>query len=864
MTSTYRVASLARISIAVLALAACGTPPDPAAPDLLVVTPPAIAWLEAGTPPVALPDIPWLELGTPITRACPTGWSSAGDRCTPWATGTATCTGAMLRAPGEAACRPLSPSCPAGDFASDLPAGVLYVLAGAPAGGDGSPSLPFGTLAEALSSAGPGATVALSRGTHPISGAIDLDVSLRGACASETILEAVGAARFAIATSLTLEDLTMQPGDADDPIFVEGPYDVSIHRTLLEGGRGYGITASGGATVELMDVRVAGVGVRAEAGVPPYSAGIVAQSGGVLTGARVVVDDATWVGASAEAGRISLTDSVLRGTHEDAVLSDAAGATCWVAGTVELTRSVVESSVSRGVEVLEGCTQVTLDDVVIQGTRPGVSTLAYGIVADAPTTAHGLGFFDNAESAVVSLTHGRVEVDDLDEDRVSGEGTGLASTGGTVVVHRAIVRGTTVGLFAQEGGHLDAEDVRIDHAAGGAAQAFASSITLRRGLVNDVALGLYAADVDGSLVASDVVIERVGATGQPDSDALTARAGARLEAQRCIVRDAMGTAVAAVQPDAVAIVSDLTVVRGAVAFVALSGTVEVTRADVDAQDESGAQALDAASRISLTDVRIHDVVVHGARTGGALLVADGAELTLSGVVVERVAFGVVVEATSLDQPAPHLRADDVVFSDLTGPAIELSTGTAELTRLRIERAGDAGLIARGARSHVTLGDVAIAGLAGRADGQLGRGLHVASGAHVEGARVTIDGALGVGLFAADPGTSVSLEDVSITHTGAEACGAACASRAAGHGVASLFEADVTLTRVRVLGSEWAGVLVSDGGLLTLTSGLVDGNRVGRAVLGSPPTGLTATGVVYVGNEVLEARDGVVVPPASLL
>lgn len=856
----------ARVTLAALALAsACGSPPPEVPPEAPVVAAPAISWLEAGSPPVVPPSIPWLETGSPIERPCPGSWSSTGDRCAPWVDAIPACAGATIRAPGEPACRPLSPSCPPGDFPSGLPPATLHVLAGAAAGGDGSLALPFATLGEALASASPGATIALSRGTHDVSGPIDLDVSLRGACASETIILATGSVSFAIGASLAIEDLTMRPGDANDPIFVEGAHEVSIHRVLLEGGRGYGITASGGAHVELADVRVAGVGVRINPGEPVWSAGIVAQSGGVLSGARVVVDAATWVGASADQGRISLTDSVLRGTHEDPALSDSAGATCWEGGTIELTRTVLESNVSRGLEELAGCVLVTLEDVVIRSTRRGASAVSYGMLVGAPAVAHGLGLFDNAESAVVALLAGHGELSDVVVDGVSGEGTGLAgAAGGTLVIQRAIVRGVTAGLYVATDGSVDAEDLHIEHVEGSAALSVASPITLRRAVIGDVDSGLFAGGSNASIIASDVVIERVGAVGQPDSDAITARAGGRVEVQRAVVHDAMGTVVAAVQESAVAIVRDLTCTGGGSAFVALTGTVEVTQADVAATNEPSAWAASPGSRIALTDVRIHDVVVSGPRTGAAMLVQDGAELELAAVLVERAAFAIVGEATSVDQAAPRLLCEDAVFRELSGPALELASATAELSRVQIVSASDAALIARGTAVHVTLADVTISELLGRSDGRLGRGLHVGAGATIDGSQVTITAARGVGLFASDPGTRVTLDDVWIAGTLEEACGASCATRAAGHGVASLFEAQVTLTSFRVSDSAWAGVLVADDGDLVLTNGFVDGNRVGRAVLGAPPTGYSASSVVYSANDVLEAREDVVVPPASLL
>jgi hypothetical protein len=327
----------------------------------------------------------------------------------------------------------------------------------------------------------------------------------------------------------------------------------------------------------------------------------------------------------------------------------------------------------------------------------------------------------------------------------------------------------------------------------------------------------------------------------------------------------MGTAVAAVEADAVAVVSDLTSTGGGLGVVAtLGGSVEISRAQIDRAREAGATVL-AGSRVALTDVHIHDVVPNGMITGIGAVASSDAELELSRVLVERVGFGMIAGVSSPEQPAPQVTADDLVIRETTAAGIDLEAALATLARVRIERAGDAGLVARNASVDLRVTDLAIADLHGRSsDGRLGRGIHVASGAGMRGARVTVAGALGAGLVATDPGTRVDLDHVWIADTAEESCAASCAERAAGHGVASLFEASVALSHVRVSGSAWAGVLVSDGGALTLASGVVDGNRVGRALLQIVPGAFSMTDVLFDANEVDEVREGVVVPSPSLL
>ena len=153
-----------------------------AGPDAdLEVTPPAppeIPWLDAGQPDIAPPDIAWLDAGQPPVEApvhtpCPEGWAEIDTpdtrlvTCEPWPEGgQQECAADEAHFLGEPGCSVIGTRCPRGDWAEDLPSDrpVIYVLAGSPAGGEGSRSSPFGTIAQAIEAATPGTIVALSKG----------------------------------------------------------------------------------------------------------------------------------------------------------------------------------------------------------------------------------------------------------------------------------------------------------------------------------------------------------------------------------------------------------------------------------------------------------------------------------------------------------------------------------------------------------------------------------------------------------------------------------------------------------------------------------------------------------------------------
>src|SRR3990172_8535120 len=122
--------------------------------------------------PVFEPTAPE-EPALPSFVPCPAGWREVADEagsfdtCDPWPTdGPSSCADDEAQFVGGTGCERIGTACPAGDFAEGLPAsGVVYVKAGAAAGGDGSLGAPFATIAEGVAAADSGDVIALSKGT---------------------------------------------------------------------------------------------------------------------------------------------------------------------------------------------------------------------------------------------------------------------------------------------------------------------------------------------------------------------------------------------------------------------------------------------------------------------------------------------------------------------------------------------------------------------------------------------------------------------------------------------------------------------------------------------------------------------------
>ncbi|MCZ7681308.1 MAG: DUF1565 domain-containing protein [Sandaracinaceae bacterium] len=181
-----------------LALAACGGTAGGAdagtdAPALrdagptLAPASPNIPWLADGVPPIAPPTF------TP----CPEGWREVTDesgptRCDPYPSeGARTdCPEGQAHFPGEPSCAPISGECAADGWPAGGGEPTLHVRAGAAPGGDGSRAAPLATIADALARAAEGSVIAIASGTYEEVLRITSRVTLRGACASGTRIEA--------------------------------------------------------------------------------------------------------------------------------------------------------------------------------------------------------------------------------------------------------------------------------------------------------------------------------------------------------------------------------------------------------------------------------------------------------------------------------------------------------------------------------------------------------------------------------------------------------------------------------------------------------------------------------------------------
>lgn len=215
---------------------------------------------------------------------CPPGWhpdatgtagnTGAASACDPWpATGHGVC---ELRAthhlPGTAGCLPVGRACDAAsEWPQDLPSPstrtIAYVKAGASPSGDGTRANPFPSIGAALAVVPTGAFVAVAKGEYAEAVFIDRDVEIRGACAAETVIRAVGEdvivrvyGEGGSVERVTIEDISLE-GKGHGFVVERGPRPLSLalRGVSIERPTGHGIRIVG-ATAELDDVRILGAG----------------------------------------------------------------------------------------------------------------------------------------------------------------------------------------------------------------------------------------------------------------------------------------------------------------------------------------------------------------------------------------------------------------------------------------------------------------------------------------------------------------------------------------------------------------------------------------------------------------------------
>lgn len=445
----------------------------------------------------------------PVLTPCPEGWrevEATGPNdvatCDPWpATGHEDCVGDQAHFPGEPGCVTVGQPCPEGHWATDLPTDrtVLYVEAGAAAGGDGTSEAPFGTISDALAVAEAGSIIALGKGSYDESLELVEGVTIWGACVAETVIAPI------------------EPWDPPEPSSLEGIDNVEaaitvvaadvVVRNLTVGGTRVGFAAQSPAEAEVRDVVVANAtmaGVLVNGGSVTADSLVVrdTDSGGVTAGFALAVGN----GASFELSRgalernhlwavlfsnygttVSLDRVAIRETQPLHIpFVDGAGMMVSADAEVAVRRAVIEENpgVALGVFDMEEArrpeTALTLTDSVIRGSATAID----GVL---PSGLWGRG----------ELAHTGVSVERSLFERVRGTAV-WADWDVTMQLTDVVIRDTTSygeGDFVEQGG------------VGIWVQSGARAELTRVRVLNSRGVGVWGAD-EGEIVGTDVVVDQ--------------------------------------------------------------------------------------------------------------------------------------------------------------------------------------------------------------------------------------------------------------------------------------------------------------------------------------------------------------------
>ncbi|RLB45629.1 MAG: hypothetical protein DRJ42_29520 [Deltaproteobacteria bacterium] len=640
------------LGAALVVVIGCGD--DPSAPDSGAPDGELDSGSDSGVPG---PNIPWLAEGVPpiMLAPCPEGWREVTvngvSECDPYPeAGPATCEAGEAHFPGESGCRPIGEACPTGDYADSLPTppptdgSVIYVKAGAAAGGDGSYAMPYGALSEIRWTwLSPGATVALAKGTYEGTLHVKEGVRIVGACVRETRVTGDTDPDSSVATTINgvgearVENLTIG-GAAQEGLRTTGGHSITLEGVLVERTRGVGIAiANPDSVVTLRDAVIRDTQPRA--GDDGFGQGINIQSGAQLSATRLLVQSnrTTGILAAHDATTVNLTDSVVRDTQPQA--SDGGfgtGIAIQYGAQLSATRLLVQGNHGGGVFANGDGTAVNLADTIIRDTASRANDGLFG---------NGIELQDGAQ-----LFAARLVIRGNRSGGIFADGDGTAVDLTDTVVRDTAPRTSDDkfgrGIGIQSGAQLTAVRVLVEgnHEIG---------ISLNR---DATAVGL-----------SDIVVRDTRPRVSDDSlgRGIHVDYGSRLEGNRLVIEDSHELGVAATEGADVDLrdVSISGVARAACAsttcpedfhghaVIAIGAAVRLTRFQIHDADTCGVfvAAGEASSPPAALDLESGTV---SASEIGACIQVDGYDTTRLTNDVEYRDNGTNLDTTTLPLPEP--------------------------------------------------------------------------------------------------------------------------------------------------------------------------------------------------------------------
>lgn len=424
----------------------------------------------------------------PVLTPCPPGWREVESEdsegvitCDPWPEGgPEDCAIDEAHFPGEPGCIRIGTACPAGEWAEDLPADapILYVLDGAPVGGDGTQASPLSTIAAAMDEAESGTIIALSKGTFDEEVTVSSGVTLWGACVAETQVNCPEPADFRATININGTGTVvrnLRVSGARSGIRVEGLTtsahleDVAVYRSTNVGIALTENASASGQSVVVRDTQAFEGGV--------VGRGLQVYYGAYFEATRIAFENNRDQGVIAqdELSTMILTDIVIRGTQQGVGNAYGYGLNVGYGARAEVTRAVIEENWDTEVLVTDDAATMMLTDAVVRDTRTSdTSGTGRGVQVQRSAVAHlsrvsvegneQVGIQAYGMNSSITMTDVVVLDSRSDEDGKFGQGLQVDGGASAEVVRALIERNQNfgVGVFGT-GTSLTATDLIIRH-----------------------------------------------------------------------------------------------------------------------------------------------------------------------------------------------------------------------------------------------------------------------------------------------------------------------------------------------------------------------------------------------------------------
>lgn len=390
-----------------------------------------------------------------------------------------------------------------------------------------------------------------------------------------------------------------------------------------------------------------------------------------------------------------------------------------------------------------------------------------------------------------------------------GQGQVIAATGARMILERVLVQSSVGGtLLATGGADITVSESRLEGV--GLVCRGASRAT-----INDVSVH----GAESAIEVTEQCVASLQRTALLDS------------ARRAIISSDMGSRVE---------LQDVVAASSSPATQALVAAIDESSLTGQRVRISGAKRLGLTvegGHANISDLVIRDTAADPPTSLNALALQarDGADVTLRRVHLVRsegrglAAFAPATQvfATDLSVLDTRPRRDDGELG--TGVEIE-NHAEFVVDRLHLSRSRGVGLFVDDGAT-MSGNDVFVQEVLPRAsNGGYGRGMEISDGSRVDLTRVKIDRAKNVGLLALDRGTEVILFDLSVTNTERSECFGFSCNTAIADGVISMLEASVEVKRFLIADNLQYGLRVVNRSRLHVEDGLVSGHPVGAQII----------------------------------